>query len=109
LTALGRVGRLGAESEFRRNVDAAERLSILERIKRSIIKLIGSADTLPTEGFLEVKNLFADLKKDWRRPAAVLLRLAIPFGLSALKKEISSLNTLRFLRSTYLHLPRRKS
>ena len=27
------------------------------------------ADTLPPEGFLEVKNWFADLKKDWRRPA----------------------------------------
>ena len=34
LTALGRFGRLGA---------AAERLSILERIKRSIIKHIGSS------------------------------------------------------------------
>jgi len=41
LTALGRVERLGAESEFRRNIDAAERVSILERRKRSIIKLIG--------------------------------------------------------------------
>ena len=27
--------------------------------------------------------------KDWRRPAAVLLRLAIPFGLSALNEEES--------------------
>ena len=34
---------------------------------------------MPPEGFLEVKNWFADLKKDWRRPAAVLLRLAILF------------------------------
>ena len=25
--------------------------------------------------------------KDWRRPAAVLLRLAIPFGLSAIIRE----------------------
>ncbi|MBO5419580.1 MAG: hypothetical protein J6A22_05795 [Bacteroidales bacterium] len=43
------------------------------------IKLIGRADTLPAEGFLDVKDLSADMKKDWRRPAAVLLRLAIPF------------------------------
>ena len=33
------------------------------------IKLIGRADTLPAEGFLDVKDLSADMKKDWRRPA----------------------------------------
>ena len=27
--------------------------------------------------------------KDWRRPAAALLRLAIPFGLSAFEEEIN--------------------
>ncbi|MBR5014843.1 MAG: hypothetical protein IKY16_09635, partial [Bacteroidales bacterium] len=47
--------------------------------KAGSIDNIGIADTLPTEGFLDVKDLSADMKKDWRRPAAVLLRLAIPF------------------------------
>ena len=28
--------------------------------------------------------------KDWRRPAAPLLRLAIPFGLSAIKEETNT-------------------
>ena len=52
-----------------------------------LIKLIGVADTLPTEDFLEVEDLSEGLKKVWRRPAAPLLRLAIIFGLSAQIKE----------------------
>ena len=36
----------------------------------------GTLETLTTE-------LAKEVIKDWRRPAAVLLRLAIPFGLSA--------------------------
>ena len=35
---------------------------------------IGNADTLPSEGFLEAGDLLDCLKKDWRRPAAPLLR-----------------------------------
>ena len=35
------------------DLEDSQRLSSLERIKRSIIKLIGSADTLPTEGFYD--------------------------------------------------------
>ena len=45
------------------------------------------ADTLLTVGFLEAGGSSDCLKKDWRKPAAVLLRLAILFGLSALIGE----------------------
>ena len=61
------------------DVGAAERLSSLERRKRSIIKTSASADTLLTEDFLEAGGSSDCLKKDWRKPAAVLLRLAISF------------------------------
>ena len=37
------------------------------------------ADTLLTEGFLEAGGSSDCLKKDWRKPAAPLLRLAISF------------------------------
>ena len=40
-----------------------------------------------TEGFLEAGGLSDCLKKDWRKPAAPLLRLAILFGLSAIIRE----------------------
>ena len=46
-----------------------------------------SADTLLTEDFLEVGGSSDCLKKGWRKPAAVLLRLAILFGLSAIIRE----------------------
>ena len=68
-------------------VGAAERLSSLERRKRSIIKTSASADTLLTEDFLEAGGSSDCLKKGWRKPAAVPLRLAILFGLSAIIKE----------------------
>ena len=71
------------------DVGAAERLSSLERRKRSIIKNIGLADTLLTEDFLEAGGSSDCLKKGWRKPAAVPLRLAILFGLSAIIGETS--------------------
>lgn len=46
------------------DLEDSKRLTILERRERSIIKASALADTLPTEDFLEVKNLFEDLKKD---------------------------------------------
>ena len=58
------------------------------------IKNIGRADTLPTEGFLEAGDLFDCLKKDWRRPAALLLRLAILFRtFGHRKRDIFPLHT----------------
>ena len=41
-----------------------------------------------------------EVVKDWRRPAAVLLRLAIPFGLSALEDEQTFSYILTFIRRT---------
>ena len=69
------------------DVGAAERLSSLERRKRSIIKTSASADTLLTEDFLEAGGSSDCLKKGWRKPTALLLRLAILFGLSAIIGE----------------------
>ena len=46
------------------------------------------ADTLPAEGFL-LRELAEEEEKTLRKPAAVLLRLAISFGLSAIIRETS--------------------
>ena len=46
-------------------------------------------------------ELAKEVIKDWRRPAAVLLRLAIYFGLSALEEEQTFLYLLTFIRRTH--------
>ena len=68
------------------DIGEAERLSILERKKRAVLN--SSAEPIPClrKAFL-LTELAKEVIKDWRRPAAVLLRLAILFGLSALIGE----------------------
>ena len=74
MTALGRFGRLAA---------IAESLSSLRRIKRASHKNIGDSRYLAIGGLLRLTELAKEVVKDWRGPAAPLLRLAMPFRLSA--------------------------
>lgn len=78
LTALGRFGRLGAKRKG---------FQVWRGESGQSLNSSASADTLLTEGFLEAGGSSDCLKKDWRKPAAVLLRLAILFGLSAIIRE----------------------
>ena len=80
MAALGRFGRL--VEAFKSGEEEA-----------AIINTSAIADTLHSEDFLEVEDLSEGLKKGCRGPAALLLRLAISFRLSA------------FFRVTSLHLP----
>ena len=59
------------------DVGEAERLSILERKKRAVLNT--SAEPIPCLRKAFMTELAKEVIKDWRRPAAAPLRLAIPF------------------------------